>query len=233
MPPLRTLIADDHSLFRQGLISLLRTRRDLVTVVGEASTGREAMLLTQRLQPDMVLMDINMPDGDGLHATACICQNWPQIRVVILTASESEQNLYEAVRLGATGYLLKSLDADELFDLLEGIQQGEVAFTRTMALRLLKGLVHPKVSTVTHEADEALLSERELDVLRLVAQGFSNPQIAGALHITVNTVKAHLKNILHKLRLANRTQAAAYAVQSGLVPPPTLNLDDGLNHPLG
>lgn len=233
MIPMRILIVDDHSLFRQGLVSLMRTRRDLVEVVGEASTGREAILLAQRLQPDVILMDIHMPDGDGLHATAYLHQTLPKINVVVLTASESEQDLYEAVKLGAAGYLLKSLDAAELFDLLEGVMRGEAALTRAIAARLLKSIANPKPTTATLEADNALLTERELEVLRLVAQGSSNPQIAEALYITVNTVKAHLKNILHKLQLANRTQAAAYAVQTGLVTPPPSTLNETTNHPTG
>jgi DNA-binding NarL/FixJ family response regulator len=132
--------------------------------------------------------------------------------VIILTASESDEHLYEAIRLGAAGYLLKSLDAVELFDLLNSLAHGESSITRAMAARLLKEL-SGGATQIGHEA----LTEREIEVLRLVAQGASNPQIAEQLHITVNTVKVHLKNILSKLQVENRTQAAAYAVQSGLV----------------
>ena len=210
---IKVLVADDHKLFRQGLISLMKTRDDLVEVVGQAATGSEAVRLAEVLKPDVVLMDIYMPAGDGLRATQAIKTRFPKIAVVILTSSESDEHLYEAVQLGASGYLLKSLDAEELFDLLNGVMKGEAAMTRAMATRLLK-----KVATQTHDdrGEEEILTERELAVLRLVARGASNAQIADELCIAVNTVKFHLKNILAKLGLENRTQVAAYAVRSGL-----------------
>lgn len=211
---IRVLVADDHKLFRQGLISLIRTRGDEVEVIGEAATGREAIRLAGQLRPDVVLMDIYMPQGDGLQATREILERFSDIAVVMLTSSEEDHHLYEAVRLGASGYLLKSLDASELFDLLSGIARGEAAMTRAMAARLLKSVANQSIDT---ERGEEALTEREIDVLRLVAQGASNPQIAETLCISVNTVKSHLKNILAKLQLDNRTQAATYAVQSGLV----------------
>jgi len=214
---IRILVADDHKLFRQGLISLMLTHDDLVEVVGEAATGNEAVQMAARLQPDVVLMDIYMPDGDGLQATREICSHFPKIAVVMLTSSEADEHLYEAVRLGASGYLLKSLDAEELFSLITGVMRGEAAMTRVMAARLLKGVASNSVNNTSPVVDS--LTDREIDVLRLVAQGCSNPQIAGELCITVNTVKSHLKNILAKLQLDNRTQVAAYAVQSGLLSP--------------
>jgi DNA-binding NarL/FixJ family response regulator len=228
MLPLRVLVADDHRLFRQGLIGLMKTRRDLVEVVGEAATGSEAVRLAQYLRPDLVLMDITMPGGDGLHAARVIRQTLPDVAVVMLTASELDEHLYEAVRLGAAGYLLKNLDAEELFDLLVGVARGEAALTRAMAARLLKNVAR---HTMDAETGAETLSAREVEVLRLVARGASNPQIAEALCITVNTVKVHLRNILDKLRLENRTQAATYAVQSGLVS--SLTLDPAKNHPVG
>ena len=211
---IRVLVADDHKLFRQGLISLIRTRGDEVEVIGEAATGREAIRLAGQLRPDVVLMDIYMPQGDGLEATKEIRERFSDIAVVMLTSSEEDEHLYEAVRLGASGYLLKSLDAGELFDLLSGIAHGEAAMTRAMAARLLKSVASQSINT---ERGQEALTEREIDVLRLVAQGASNPQIAETLCISVNTVKSHLKNILAKLQLDNRTQAATYALQSGLI----------------
>lgn len=214
MTALRTLVVDDHRLFRQGLVSLMNTRPDLVQVIGQAATGREAVSMTHALHPDLVLMDILMPDGNGLYAARAIRDDLPDVAIVMLTASELDEHLYEAIRIGASGYLLKNLDADDLFDLVTGVQLGEAAITRTMAARLLKGIAHHAT-----DAGEAALTEREIDVLKLVARGESNPKIAEALSITVNTVKVHLRNILSKLQLENRTQIAAYAVQSGLVEP--------------
>jgi two-component system, NarL family, response regulator LiaR len=213
---IKVLIADDHKLFRQGLISLMRTREDLVEVVGEAASGVEAVELVGRLAPDVVLMDIYMPEGDGLQALSVIRQRYPQVQVVILTSSEKDGHLYEAVQLGAAGYLLKSLDSDELFSMLDGVARGEAAMSRAMAARLLKGLARQPQGV---EATGDILTDREIEVLKLVASGKSNPQIADELFITVNTVKSHLKNILAKLKLDNRTQVAAYAVQAGLVSP--------------
>ncbi len=214
MTALRTLVVDDHRLFRQGLVSLMSTRPDLVQVVGQAATGREAVSMTHALHPDLVLMDILMPDGNGLYAARAIRDDMPDVAIVMLTASELDEHLYEAIRIGASGYLLKNLDADDLFELVTGVQQGEAAITRTMAARLLKGIAHHAT-----EPGEAELTEREVDVLKLVARGESNPKIAEELSITVNTVKVHLRNILSKLQLENRTQIATYALQSGLVDP--------------
>jgi DNA-binding NarL/FixJ family response regulator len=208
--PLRVVVADDHRLFRQGLIGLMRTEPDLVRVVGEAASGHEAVAEALRLRPDVLLLDIIMPDGDGLTVAAQLRERLPAIAVVMLTASELDEHLYEAMRLGAAGYLLKSLDATELFALLAGVARGEAALTRAMAARLLK--------SYSRRTGTPTLTERELEVLRLVARCASNPQIAEQLRITVNTVKVHLRNILDKLQVDNRTQAATYAVQSGLVP---------------
>jgi DNA-binding NarL/FixJ family response regulator len=161
-------------------------------------------------------MDIYMPQVDGLQAAKEIRARFPEIAIVMLTSSERDGHLYEAVQLGVSGYLLKSLDATELFDLLSGVVHGETAMTRAMATRLLKGVAR---RLVDKERGEQSLTERELRVLRLVASGASNPEIAETLSISVNTVKSHLKNILEKLQLENRTQAATYALQHGLVSP--------------
>lgn len=210
------LIADDHTLFRQGLVGLMETREDLVHVVGEAATGREAVQLTERLRPDIVLMDIYMPEGDGLEATREIRERFPDVKVVMLTSSESDAHLYRAVQLGASGYLLKNLDASSLFSLLSRVMRGDVAMTPEMASRLLKGIA--KRSADPSSGCEALTS-RELTVLRMVAVGQSNAEVAAQLFISVNTVKTHIRSILDKLRLENRTQAANYAMDRGLVTP--------------
>ncbi len=214
MLPLRMLVVDDHRLFRQGLIGLLKTRKDLVEVIGQAASGWEAVRLVQELKPDIVLMDISMPDGDGMEATAHIRSNFPDTTVVILTASESDEDLYRAVQLGAAGYLLKDLDAEQLFDVLMSVERGEAAMTRETASRLLKAIAKRSVEV---EKGEEALTERELDVLCLAATGASNQEIADHLSISVNTAKTHIRNILDKLQLQNRTQAANYAIKRGLV----------------
>jgi DNA-binding NarL/FixJ family response regulator len=214
MLPMRVLIADDHQLFRQGLISLMNTRPDLVEVIGEAKTGREAVKLTAELQPDLILMDIYMPHSDGLLATQIIRRRFPDVDVVILTASELDEDFHTAIQSGVAGYLLKDLDANDLFSLIEGVERGEAALTRAMATRLLKDISSRSVES--NQSEESLTS-REIDVLRLLAQGASNPQIGQELNISVNTVKTHISHILDKLQLDNRTQAATYAVQSRLV----------------
>ncbi|WKZ37378.1 MAG: response regulator transcription factor [Anaerolineales bacterium] len=213
---IKVLIADDHKLFRQGLIGLMKTRDDLVEVVGEAETGEDAILLAEQLRPDVILMDIYMPQMDGLQAAKEIHERFPQIAIVMLTSSEKDGHLYEAVQIGAAGYLLKSLDANELFDLLNGLASGEPAMTRAMAGKLLKAVAN---RLADDEKGEQVLTERELFVLRLVASGATNSEIADKLSISINTVKSHLKNILEKLQLENRTQAAMYALKHGLVSP--------------
>jgi DNA-binding NarL/FixJ family response regulator len=213
---IKVLIADDHKLFRQGLIGLMKTREDLVEVIGEAETGEEAIQLAEKLNPDVILMDIYMPQLDGLQAAKEIHRRFPKIAVVMLTSSERDGHLYEAAQVGVAGYLLKSLDASELFDLLNGITNGETAMTRAMASRLLKSVANRMAD---EEKGEQSLTERELFVLRLVASGASNHQIAEKLTISINTVKSHIKNILEKLQLENRTQAATYALKHGLVSP--------------
>ena len=213
---IRMLIADDHKLFRQGLIGLMKTREDLVEVIGEAETGEEAVRLAEELQPDVILMDIYMPQMDGLQAAKEIHLHFPKIAIVMLTSSERDGHLYEAVQAGVSGYLLKSLDANELFDLLSGVMNGETAMTRAMAGKLLKAVANRMAD---EDKGEQALTERELFVLRLVASGASNHEIGNKLSISVNTVKSHLKNILEKLQLENRTQAATYALKHGLISP--------------
>ena len=212
--PLRTLVADDHRLFRQGLISLMNARPDLLTVIGEAEHGAEAVELCERLHPDLVMMDILMPQMDGLQAAKRILEMNPDTAIIMLTASRSDEHLEEAIELGVAGYLLKNLDSSELFDLVLGVTHGEVAVTHATAAQVMKNIGFGRSR---NQNPSEQITARELEVLRLVARGVSNPQISVRLQISVNTVKAHVKSIFEKLNLENRTQLAAYAMRKGLI----------------
>ncbi|HDQ71061.1 MAG TPA: response regulator transcription factor [Chloroflexi bacterium] len=215
MDPLRILLVDDHLLFRKGLVRLLDAQPDF-EVVGEAANGLEAVEQARVLQPDLVLMDIRMPICDGLEATRRIKAQFSGIQVVILTVSESEEDLVTAARYGTDGYLLKNLKPEVLFRQLRGVMYGEAPIARAMTGKLLRQLALHSRPTVHPEAMDTL-SPRECEVLAFVAHGYSNQEIAEELGISDNTVKNHLHNILTKLKAKNRTEAAAYAVSLGLV----------------
>lgn len=218
MTPIRLLLVDDHALVRKGLASLLSVDSAL-RVVGEACDGWEALKKTAELRPDLVLMDINMPGLGGLEATRRICKSFPSIKVVILTISEEDQDLFEAIKSGASGYLLKKVQPDELTSMLGGVFRGEAPISRFMANKIMT-----EFATREHrgqqsaEIAEEKLSHRETEVLRLVVHGLTNKEISAKLGIEPTTVKNHLKNILGKLHLRNRVQAAAFALQKGLFP---------------
>ncbi|MCP4543270.1 MAG: response regulator transcription factor [Chloroflexi bacterium] len=223
MNSLRILLVDDHLLFRKGLARLLDAQPDF-EVVGEATDGLEAIEQTQSLRPDLVLMDIRMPDCDGLEATRRIKGQMPNVRVVMLTVSEDEQDLATAVRYGADGYLLKDLLPETLFQYLRGAMLGEVPISRTMTGKLFHQLAQ-RSRPATQSAISGILSARECEVLALIVDGYSNQEIATELGIAHNTVKNHLRSILTKLGVRNRAQAAAYAVSQGLVCVPGGNGD--------
>lgn len=188
-------------------------------VVAEAANGHEAIELVGVHRPDIVLMDLRMPELDGLAATRFICAEWPEVKVVALTASEDNSDLFQAIKLGAGGYLLKNLDADELCNLLEGVARGEPAFTPGLARRVLIEFVQEPQPTTVRE--KAVLSEREQEILELLAQGVtSNRELARQLIVSENTIKTHLRNILHKLHLNSRAQAVRYALLHRPVEPP-------------
>lgn len=214
---MRIVIADDHALFRDSLRSLLAAR-DL-EVIGEARTGKEAIELAWKLKPDVVLMDLMMPDMDGLEATKRLAAELPEVKVIILTASDDESNLFEAIKSGAKGYLLKDLEADRFFSLLEGVAKGEPALTPALARKLLDEFARPKPSA--REAyDPDALTDREQEVLELMVEGVtSNRKLASELGVSENTVKFHVRNILDKLHLHNRAQVVAYALRHRLVEP--------------
>ncbi|HET8632138.1 MAG TPA: response regulator transcription factor [Thermomicrobiales bacterium] len=213
---MRVLIADDHGLFRDGLRSLLEARG--IEVVGEARTGREAVELARRLHPDVVLMDLTMPELSGLAATRALSAEAPELKVVVVTASEDDADLFEAIKSGAQGYIFKNLDAAQFFALLEGVMRGEPALTPGLARKLLREFARPAPAAGGGAPPGAALTAREREVLELLVQGVtSNQELAARLVVSENTVKYHLRNILDKLHLQNRAQVIAYAVRHGLV----------------
>ena len=218
-PPIRVLLVDDHALFRRGIASILAAERGF-QVVGEAADGLEALERARELMPDVILMDIFMPGANGLEATRRIKEALPYVKIVILTVSEEDQNLFEAIKSGAQGYLLKKIEPQELFAMLKGVVQGDAPISRAMATKILREFALQARQTAAPSSPAANLSPREKEVLDLVTQGKSNKEIAAALAIAENTVKNHLKNILEKLHLENRVQAATYALREGLVEKP-------------
>lgn len=209
---MRILIADDHVLFRNGLRSLFEAHGD--EVVGEAGNGVEAVALALELKPDIVLMDLSMPEMGGLEATRKLVESSPDTKVVILTASVDDASLFEALKAGAQGFVHKDLEAERLFPLLEAAQRGEPAMTPKLASRVLSEFA--KGETQTDDPDA--LTEREREVLQLMVQGkTSNRKLARELGVSENTVKFHVRNILDKLRLHSRAEAVGYALRKGIV----------------
>jgi DNA-binding NarL/FixJ family response regulator len=214
---MRILIADDHGLFRDGLRSLLEARG--VEVVGEARNGREAVDLALRLDPDIVLMDLAMPELSGLEATRILSTRSEQTHVIVVTASEDDADLFEAIKSGAEGYVFKNLKADEFFELLAGFARGEPALSPSLARKLLREFSRPAESETRTPQPDAL-TQREREVLELLVDGVtSNHDLAQRLCVSENTVKYHLRNILDKLHLRNRAQVVAYALRSGMLDP--------------
>lgn len=213
---MRILIADDHSLFRDGLRSLLQAQGH--EVVGEARNGREAVLLTHEKHPDLVLMDLSMPELDGVAATRAILADLPEIKVIILTASDEESKLFDAIKAGAQGYLLKNLEADDFFAMLDRASRGEPALTPNVARKLLNEFARPAETQAAENADD--LTTREREVLELMVEGItSNRRLAKRLGVSENTIKFHVRNILDKLRLHSRAQVVGYALRKKIVEP--------------
>jgi DNA-binding NarL/FixJ family response regulator len=217
--PIRVLLVDDHALFRRGVASLLAAESDF-EVVGEVGDGLRALEMARELMPDVILMDISMPGMNGLEATRRIKAEMPYVSIVILSASDGDRDLFEAVKSGARGYLLKKIDPQALYGTLRGVVHGEAPVSRVMAARLLEEFARQARPAAPAAPGSAELTAREKEVLELVAQGKSNKEIAVALSIAENTAKNHLKNILEKLHLGNRVQAATFAIRQGLVAQP-------------
>lgn len=210
---MKILIVDDHILFREGLAAIIRPERDF-EIAGLAGTVKEAVDMAALTKPDLILMDFSLPDGTGADATRRILEAYPLCKIVFLTMSEQDDDLLEAIRSGAKGYLLKNMQPQKLIVALRSVQKGESALSRSMTMRLMEELSrtkkpeYPQESTLTH---------REMDVLRAIASGMSNQEIAKHLFISENTVKYHVHSILGKLGLTDRKEVIAYAREHGLM----------------
>ena len=214
---IRVLLVDDQPLFRTAIASLLSGQPDM-EVVGQADNGVIGVEKAHELKPDLVVMDVEMPVMDGVEATRLLHEQLPDIKVVMLTVSESDDHLFQAIRNGAQGYLLKDLRPDQLFDMLRSVMKGETPISPAVAGMLLSEIRKGTLTTVdAPTAKEAPpITARELEILQLVADGLSNRQIGHRLSITEGTVKNHVHNALEKLGLDNRIQAASYIVRQGL-----------------
>jgi len=209
--PIRVLIVDDHALVRKGLRALISTKPD-IEVIGEAADGDEAVQQTRTLQPDVILLDLVMPRKDGIAAIQEITQENPQARILVLTSFAEDERVFAAIKAGALGYLLKDSLPAELVQAIGDVYRGELSLSPSIALKLVRELHRPADLPLTPKP----LTGRESEVLKLVAQGLSNQEIADNLVISERTVGAHISTILSKLHLANRTQAALYALREGL-----------------
>ena len=216
MSPIRVVVADDHAVVRTGFAALLDTQPDL-SVVGIASDGAEAVRISRELRPDVVLMDVRMPVLDGIQASGQLTADGDGPRILILTTFDLDEYVYDALRAGASGFLLKDVTAERLFDAVRVVAAGEALLAPTVTRRLIDQFARQRPARPT--APLANLTPRETEVLRLVAEGLSNPEIAARLSVTEETIKTHVSRVLAKLHLRDRTQAVVLAYESGLVTP--------------
>jgi len=216
MEPIRIVLVDDHILFRKGIANLLASKEDM-EVVGEAGDGQEALDKARELMPDLILMDIAMPGTSGREATRVIKEEMPYVKIVMLTVSERDTDLFEAIRVGADGYLLKDLEPEDLYRLCRGVFRGEAPLSPLMGAKILREFSSLGEARAEGIGPAGNITPREIDVLDLIVKGQTNKEIAASLSVAESTVKNHLRNILAKLHLKNRVQAAAYALREGLV----------------
>jgi len=213
---MRILLVDDHPLFLEGFQDLLATRG--IEVVGTASDGLEALDKARSLRPDVILMDIKMPRCNGTTATRLIKAELPDVKIVMLTVSDEDEDLFDAIKSGASGYLLKGLDVEEFFELLSGLAQGEAPLSRGLAARIMEefALAHQAGSAgAATQAKEKKLTPRQMEVLTLVAQGLTYKEVGATLCLSERTVKYHMSEILKRLHLENRAQVIVYATRKG------------------
>jgi DNA-binding NarL/FixJ family response regulator len=206
------LIADDQDLFRRGLATLLNLEEDLC-VVGQAENGQKAWELAQQLQPDVILMDVRMPICNGVEATQKIHQHYPWMRILMLTTFDEDDYIWQSLQAGALGYLLKSTPSEQLAIAIRSLQQGYSQLGPTIAPKVF-AQINPLLAASSDRSGAAELSPRERDVLQLIGQGYSNREISDRLHISAGTVKNHVTQILSKLQLRDRTQAALWSIQN-------------------
>lgn len=217
MDKIKVLVVDDHYMFIRGIKSIIEDDESLV-IVGESDNGRDAYEQAKRLKPDVILMDVNMPILDGLGALKMIIKEMPEMKILMLTVNEKDENLFEALKNGAKGYLLKDLLPNELLTFIHMVYRGESIISGPMAVKIVeyfsKKEKHIPITTISSKMNE-VITRREKEILTQVIKGLTNREIAEVLYISENTVKNHLRNIMEKLHMNNRVQAAAYALQEG------------------
>lgn len=223
MGEIRILLADDHTVLRQGIAQALDLQAD-ITVVAQAANGIQAVKLAKQYKPDVALLDINMPEMDGVEATQQITAELPQTGVIILTMYRRDDYIFEAIKAGASGYLLKEVELSELVKAVRAVARGEAVIDAAIAGRVMAELRSDSVSS--KPSSEEPLAERDIEILRLLADGQSNQEIAGQLFISEKTVRNRLSLVFQRLHLKNRTEAALYAMRHGLVEPPAPDVDD-------